>query len=89
MNGSLSSIPALGSVRNREYLAILMPELQDRFARNALVIDLTNFSPKTDFQGLRENVHLVERWTRTSDYALALCRDPSSETLQTSKSALA
>jgi hypothetical protein len=33
---------------------------------NTLVIDVTNFSPKTDFQGSRENLHLVERWTRTS-----------------------
>jgi hypothetical protein len=28
------------------------------------VVDVTNFSPKTDFQGSRENLHLVERWTR-------------------------
>jgi len=33
---------------------------------NTLVIDVTNFSPKTDFQGSRENLHVVERWTRTS-----------------------
>ena len=32
---------------------------------NTLVIDVTNFSPKTDFQGSRDNLHLVERWTRT------------------------
>jgi hypothetical protein len=31
-----------------------------------LVIDVTNFSPKTDYQGSRQNLHLVERWTRTS-----------------------
>ncbi|HMA72332.1 MAG TPA: hypothetical protein VKP67_12705 [Xanthobacteraceae bacterium] len=31
---------------------------------NTLVIDVTNFSSKTDFQGSRENLHLVERWTR-------------------------
>jgi hypothetical protein len=30
-----------------------------------LVIDVTNFSPKTEYQGSRENLHLVERWTRT------------------------
>jgi hypothetical protein len=38
---------------------------------NTLVIDVTNFSPKTDFQGARENLHLVERWTRTAPNALA------------------
>ncbi len=38
---------------------------------NTLVIDVTNFSAKTDFQGARENLHLVERWTRSSPNALA------------------
>ena len=32
---------------------------------NTLVIDVANFSPKTEYQGSRENLHLVERWTRT------------------------
>jgi len=37
---------------------------------NTLVIDVTNFSPKTDFRGSRENLHLVERWTRTGPRSL-------------------
>jgi hypothetical protein len=37
---------------------------------NTLVIDVTNFSPKTDFRGSRENLHLVERWTRTGPASL-------------------
>jgi hypothetical protein len=37
---------------------------------NTLVIDVTNFGPKTDFQGARENLHLVERWTRTGPTSL-------------------
>jgi len=36
-----------------------------RWEGNTLVIDVTNFTAKTDFQGSRENLHLVERWTRT------------------------
>jgi hypothetical protein len=47
---------------------------------NTLVIDVTNFSPKTDYQGSRENLHLVERWTRTSpttlEYAVTI-EDPT------------
>jgi hypothetical protein len=35
-----------------------------RWEGKTLVVDVTNFSPKTDFQGSRENLHLVERWTR-------------------------
>jgi hypothetical protein len=47
---------------------------------NTLVVDVTNFSPKTDFQGPRENLHLVERWTRTGpktlEYAVTI-EDPT------------
>ncbi len=32
---------------------------------DTLVIDVTNFTPKTDVFGSRENLHLIERWTRT------------------------
>jgi hypothetical protein len=38
---------------------------------DTLVVDVTNFSPKTDFQGSRENLHLVERWTRSGPKTLA------------------
>jgi hypothetical protein len=38
---------------------------------DTLVIDVTNFSAKTDYQGARENLHLVERWTRTGEASLA------------------
>jgi hypothetical protein len=37
---------------------------------NTLVIDVTNFSSKTDFEGSRENLHLVERFTRTGPATL-------------------
>src|SRR5215470_4598382 len=47
---------------------------------NTLVIDVTNFSPKTDFQGSREKLHLIERWTRTGptslEYAVTI-EDPT------------
>jgi hypothetical protein len=47
---------------------------------DTLVIDVTNFSPKTDFFGSRENLHLVERWTRTGASTLqyeVTVEDPS------------
>jgi hypothetical protein len=47
-----------------------------RWEGNTLVVDVTNFSPKSDFQGARENLHLVERWTRldadTIEYAVTI-----------------
>jgi hypothetical protein len=43
---------------------------------DTLVVDVTNFSPKTDFQGARENLHLIERWRRldinTLEYVLRI-----------------
>ena len=45
-----------------------------------MVVDVTNFSAKTDFQGSRENLHLVERWTRkgpdTLEYVVTV-EDPT------------
>jgi hypothetical protein len=53
------------------------------FEGDTLVIDVTNFSPKTDYRGSRENLHLVERWTRTSpttlEYAVTI-EDPTTWT---------
>ncbi len=50
---------------------------------NTLVVDVTNFSPKSDFQGARENLHLVERWTRvdakTLEYSVTI-EDPTTWT---------
>ncbi len=47
-----------------------------RWEGNTLVVDVTNFSPKSDFQGAHENLHLVERWTRfdadTIEYAVTI-----------------
>ena len=41
-----------------------------RWEGETLVIDVTNFSPRSDFMGSRENLHLVERWTRTGPTTL-------------------
>jgi hypothetical protein len=47
---------------------------------NTLVIDVTNFSEKSNFQGSHENLHLVERWTRidaaTLEYVVTI-EDPT------------
>jgi hypothetical protein len=54
-----------------------------RWEGRTLVVDVTNFSPKSYFQGSQENLHLVERWTRldanTIEYAVTI-DDPSTWT---------
>jgi hypothetical protein len=37
---------------------------------DTLVLDVTNFTPKTDYRGSRENLHMIERWTRTGPNSL-------------------
>jgi hypothetical protein len=54
-----------------------------RWEGNTLVVDVTNFSPKADFLASRENMHLVERWTRVDSKTLELVstmEDPSTWT---------
>ena len=54
-----------------------------RWDANTLVVDVTNFSEKSDYQGARENLHLVERWARldadTIEYAVTI-EDPTTWT---------
>ena len=37
-----------------------------RWEGNTLVVDTTNFSPKSNFMGSAENLHVVERFTRVA-----------------------
>ena len=54
-----------------------------RWEGNTLVVDVTGFSPKSNFQGAHENLHLVERWARldadTIEYAVTI-DDPTTWT---------
>jgi hypothetical protein len=50
---------------------------------DTLVVDVTNFGPKNDFMGSRENLHFTERWKRTGSTTLELTttiEDPSTWT---------
>ena len=54
-----------------------------RWEGNTLVVDVSNFTPKTNFFGARENLRLVERWTRldaeTLEYVVTI-EDPTTWT---------
>ena len=54
-----------------------------RWEGDTLVVDVTNFSPKSSFQGAHENLHLIERWTRldadTIEYTVTI-DDPTTWT---------
>jgi hypothetical protein len=70
--------------------AHLPPSIRQRFGDsrgrwegNTLVVEVTNFSPKFSFQAARENLRLVERFTRvdanTVEYAVTI-EDPTTWT---------
>jgi hypothetical protein len=55
-----------------------------RWEGNTLVVDVTNFSPKSDYRGSREGLHLVERFTRIDAGALeyiVTIEDPATWTM--------
>jgi hypothetical protein len=59
-----------GLPHRKDWPATWFGDSRGRWEGDTLVIDVTNFSPKSDYRGSRENLHLVERWTRTSPTAL-------------------
>lgn len=50
------------SPRIRQY----MGDSRAHWEGNALVIDVTNFHPNTNYRGSRDTLHLIERYTRTA-----------------------
>ena len=59
------SIPVDGGPHLPQSIRLWWGDSRGHWEGNTLVVDVTNFSPKTEFQGSRENLHLIERWTRT------------------------
>ena len=76
-------IPVTGRPHIPPHIRGWWGDSRGRWEGNTLVVDVTNFSPKTDYQGSRENLHLVERWTRldanTIEYGVTM-EDPTTWT---------
>jgi hypothetical protein len=60
------TIPVDGSPHLPSSIRLWWGDSRGHWEGNTLVIDVTNFSRKTNYLQARENLHLVERWTRTS-----------------------
>ena len=59
-------IPLNGSPHLPPGVRQWMGDPRGRWEGNTLVVDSTNFNDRTNFRGASENLHLVERFTRTS-----------------------
>jgi hypothetical protein len=60
-------IPVDGSPHVPSSLRFRFGDSRGRWEGDTLVVDVTNFSPKHSFMQARENLHLVERFTRVND----------------------
>jgi hypothetical protein len=76
-------IPLDGRPHLPQHIRQWSGDSRGRWEGNVLVVDTTNFSPKSAFTGSAENMHMVERFTRvdadTIDYELTL-DDPTTWT---------
>jgi len=64
------NIPVNGSPHLPGHIRLRFGDSRGRWEGETLFVDVTNFSPKSDFMGSRENRHVIERWTRTGPNTL-------------------
>ncbi|MGE3705617.1 MAG: hypothetical protein AB7I13_10120 [Vicinamibacterales bacterium] len=78
-------IPLDGRPHLPGHVRLWMGDSRGRWEGDTLVVDTTNFSPKTNYQGSRETLHLIERYRRTDqdtiDYTFTV-DDPHTFTRQ-------
>jgi hypothetical protein len=74
------TIPVTSNAHLPERLRMWWGDSRARWEGDTLVVDVTNFSSRTDYRGSREHLHLTERWRRTSadtlEYSVML-EDPT------------
>jgi hypothetical protein len=63
-------IPTDGSPHLPANVRLWLGDPRGHWEGNTLVVDSTNFTDKTNFRGSGENLHLVERFTRTGPESL-------------------
>jgi hypothetical protein len=63
-------IPTDGSAHAPKSIRQWLGDSRGHWEGNTLVVDTTNFTDKTNFRGAGENLHLVERFTRTGPESL-------------------
>ncbi len=69
-SGFVRTIPVDGSKHLPASIRFWKGDARGRWEDDTLVVDITNFSHKADFQGSHENLHLVERFKRVSENRL-------------------
>jgi hypothetical protein len=65
--GGYRYIPLDGRPHLPQHIRQWMGDSRGRWDGDTLVVETTNFTSKTDFNGSRENLHLVESYTQTAE----------------------
>jgi hypothetical protein len=60
-------VPLDGRPHLSSHVRQWMGDSRGRWEGNTLVVDTTNFDPRTNFQGSRDTLHLIERYTRVDE----------------------
>jgi hypothetical protein len=68
--GFVRVVPVNGGAHAPSHIRFWNGDARGRWEGETLVVDLTNFGHKTDFQGSRENLHLIERFRRVTESRL-------------------
>ena len=63
-------IPLDGRPHAPESIPLWMGDSRGRWEGDTLVVETTNFDPKTNFRGSRDSLHLTERYTRVDENKL-------------------
>jgi hypothetical protein len=69
-SGFVRVVPVNGSQHAPSRMRYWHGDARGRWEGDTLVVDITNFNHKRDFQGSRENLHLIERFRRVSENRL-------------------
>jgi hypothetical protein len=64
--GAYRTIPLDSSPHLPPHIRLRLGDARGHWEGDSLVVDTTNFTDETNYQGSKENLHLVERFTRTS-----------------------
>jgi len=68
--GWIRSIPITNSPHLPKSVHLWWGDSRARWDGKTLVVDVTNFSEKSNYQGAHENLHLVEKWERVDSETL-------------------
>ena len=70
--GFSRSVPSTNSAALPDHIRLRHGDARGHREGDTLVVEVTNFTKKTNYRGSRENLHLIERYRRVDDTTLSV-----------------